>query len=76
MGISDRRARLAAEIRAELGRQNKSAAELSAGTGIRPDTLRRRLNGRYPLMAEELLVICTFLGVSIGDLTARTEDAA
>ena len=38
----ERTARLAAEIRAELGRQNKRIPELAAGTGINAATLRRR----------------------------------
>lgn len=76
MGYSDRRARIAAEIRAELARQGKSASELSIGTGIRRDTLRRRLNGTYPLLAEELLAICLYLNIPVATLVARTEDAA
>lgn len=76
MAYSDRRPRVAAEIRAELARQGKSLSDLVEGTGIKRETLRRRLNGTYPLLADELIVICDYLDIGIATLVARTEDAA
>lgn len=76
MGYSDRRAKVAAEIRAELARQGKSATQLATATGIGRDTMRRRLNGVYPFNSDELYSICHFLGISIVELTERTEAAA
>ena len=66
-----RRARVAAEIRAELARQNKSKASLAQAAGISPDTLRRRLNGVYPFAIEEVDAICFFLGIPIAEFVAR-----
>lgn len=76
MGYGNRRSKIAAEIRAELARQGKSATDLAKGTGIGRDTLRRRLNGIYPFYAEELFAICDFLGLTTAELVSRTEAAA
>ena len=72
----DRRARIAGEIRAELGRQGKNATQLAAATGISPATLSRRLQGKKPFFLEELEAIAQFLELPLSVFTARTEDAA
>jgi len=64
---------MAGEIRAELGRQNRSATQLAAATGISPATLSRRLQGKKPFYFEELEVIAQFLGLPLSELTARTD---
>ena len=71
-----RRAKIAGEIRAELGRQHKTAVELSKAIGISPSTLTRRLAGKQPFFLEELEDIARFLGLPVSELTGRTEDAA
>lgn len=68
-----RRAKIAAEVRAELARQNKTKASLSRATGIGIDTLRRRLDGVKPFYMEELDAITFFLGVPLPEFIARTE---
>ena len=71
-----RRSRVAAEVRAELARQNKSKASLAQAAGISVDTLRRRLDGVYPFYVEEIDAICFFLGIPIADFVARAREDA
>lgn len=73
---SDRRAEVAAEIRAELARQRVSQAALILATGITKNTLRRRLNGVKPFYVHELEAICSFLNVPLSELLERTRTAA
>jgi len=68
-----RRTSLAAEIRAEMGRQRVSVNKLSAGTGISASTLYRRLDGVKPFYVEELDAIGQFLKVPDYVLTARAK---
>lgn len=72
----DRRSTIAGEIRAELGRQQTSAAQLAAGTRISPAKISRRLAGLEPFYLEELAAIEQFLGLPVGTFAARTEVAA
>lgn len=69
----ERTARLAAEIRAELGRQNKRIPELAAGTGINAATLRRRLQGERPFFLEEVDAIAQFLGFPVSEIVVRSD---
>lgn len=73
--VPDRRARLAAEIRAELARQSRSRQDLAAHLGISTDTLRRRLDGVRPFYFDELELVAAFLNVRLSDLTGRTDAA-
>lgn len=70
-----RRTAVAAEVRAELARQNKTYTSLAAATDISVDTLRRRLNGLKPFYVEELGSVCRFLGITLDELIARAEKA-
>ena len=70
---TERRQRIAGEIRAELGRQNRSARQLAVATGISPATLSRRLQGKKPFYLEELESIAQFLELPLSVFTARTE---
>lgn len=73
---TQRRAAIAREIRAELGRQNLTYAALATATGINPSTLSRRLQGNKPFLLEELQSIAEFLKIKLSDLTERTDVAA
>lgn len=68
-----RRTAIAAEVRAELARQNKTHTSLAKATGISVDTLRRRLTGRSSFNAEELGSACRFLGISLDEIIGRAE---
>jgi transcriptional regulator with XRE-family HTH domain len=71
-----RRAAIAGEIRAELARQNLTYKALSEATGIPAATMTRRLKGTRPFYLEELQSIAQFLGLTLSELTERSEDAA
>jgi len=74
MGTTERRrARTAAELRAELARKQVSVVSLSAATGIKVPTLRNRLAGKSPFYLEELDTICAALGVGLSAFVDRTE---
>lgn len=73
---TERRTRIAGEIRAELGRQNRSVRQLALATGISPATLSRRLQGLKPFYLEELESIARYLGKPVSVFTERTEAAA
>lgn len=68
-----RRTALAAEVRAELARQNKTYVSLAAATDMSDATLRRRLAGHKPFYVEELVSVSRFLGVSMDELIGRAE---
>jgi transcriptional regulator with XRE-family HTH domain len=59
---------VAEEIRAELGRQRKSARDLATATGINYRTLSYRLAGHTRFTLEELLLITIALNMSMPDL--------
>lgn len=57
------RAKIAAEVRAELARQNKTQRELADRLCITQPSVQLRLSGQRPFRAEELAVIADWLGV-------------
>lgn len=67
---------LAAEIRAEMGRQKISVAELSRLSGLHRSLLHRRLGAESPLDTDELLAVAKALGLSVVELVARAQAAA
>lgn len=60
--------RIAAELRAELGRQNRSRRWLADQIGQSHVTVSRWVNGDGPMSFDALDAICEALGVSVGDL--------
>lgn len=68
-----RRAAIAAEIRAELARKQLTIKALSEASGIKPDTLRRRLDGVRPFTTDELDRITHYLAVPLITLIERAE---
>lgn len=72
-----RRTAIAAEVRAELARQNKTLVSLAQAADISTDTLRRRLNGLSSFPVEELGSVCRFLGLTLDEIIDRaTADQA
>lgn len=74
--MEHRREAVAAEIRAELARQNKSKAALAAQLNISTDTLRRRLEGVRPFYFHEAEIISGFLDIPLSVILKRSRDAA
>lgn len=58
-------ARVAGEVRAELARQRKTAADLATALGMTPHTAGRRLAGEVPFDVVELVQVALWLGVSV-----------
>jgi len=63
--------RFADEVRAELARQRRSAAELALAIGITQGTVGRRLNGSVPFNAIEMVLAARFLGIGLPVLWER-----
>ena len=57
---------IAAEVRAELARQNKSHREVAAWLDLAQPAVTLRIQGRRPWRAEELATIAAHLGVPAG----------
>lgn len=62
--------RVAAEVRAELGRQQLSVNELARRLGMSQPYLSRRMTGAVPLDLQDLEAIATELGVTVESLIA------
>ncbi|MGV3071078.1 helix-turn-helix domain-containing protein [Corynebacterium phoceense] len=62
---------VAAEIRAEMGRQELTPHELAEKTGISDNTIRRTIRGKRDFTFSELLSIGEALGVEIAELITR-----
>lgn len=67
---------VAAEVRAELGRQRKSGSDLAKVLGISPQSIGRRLSGEIAFDVAELSRIATWLGIEIKQLTLSDRLAA
>lgn len=66
-GTSTRR-RIAANVRAELGRANVSAVQMAQRIKIAPATFGRRMTGEVAFSAEEIVAIADQLGIEPGVL--------
>lgn len=61
-------AHVAGEIRAELGRQNRSQASLAAALGWQTTYFSRRMTAAVPFTIDDLEAISAELGVSLKTL--------
>lgn len=68
--------RIADEVRAEMGRQRKSQADLARALGMHASTVSRRLDGSSAFDISELVTLAEWLGVSASTLLARAEARA
>ena len=62
---------IATEVRAEIGRQQKSQREVAELLGLTVSSLHPRLKGTRPFRAEELVLLANAFGVSIDRLTGH-----
>lgn len=69
-------ARVAGEVRAELARQRKTAADLSAALGVTQHTAGRRISGEVPFDVIELAQVAIWLGVPLAQLLDGGKDVA
>lgn len=56
---------IAAEVRAELARQNKTQRELGSVLGLPQSSIQLRLTGSRPFRGEELAMMAGWLHVSV-----------
>ncbi|KAB2806948.1 hypothetical protein F9L07_28360 [Pimelobacter simplex] len=61
---------MAAEIRAEMARQDKSKGELAQTLGVTLNTARSRYYGTQPYDLVELVLVSLWLGVSFDSFAA------
>jgi transcriptional regulator with XRE-family HTH domain len=67
----------AVEVRAELGRQQKSASALAKDLGVSDMYMSRRLNGHVPFDLAEIEKVAAVLGVPVQQfLGGHLSDAA
>jgi hypothetical protein len=59
------RVAIAAEVRAELARQQKTAPDLAALLRVTRQSAYLRLRGKQPFRGEELVMIAEWLGVAV-----------
>ncbi|WP_102191528.1 hypothetical protein [Microbacterium aurantiacum] len=64
---------VAAEIRAEMARQRKTASELALVLGITQHTAGKRLNGSTTFNLVELFRAVSWLGLSLEEIAHRAE---
>lgn len=58
--------KIAAEVRAEIARQNRSTREIAEAIGVRTrQSMSMRLKGDKPFTVEELMLLAKALGVPI-----------
>jgi transcriptional regulator with XRE-family HTH domain len=58
----------AAELRAYLARRDLTIDDAAELVGVNPSWLARRLRGTTKLTLEDIELICTRLGIPIGDV--------
>lgn len=67
--------KIAANIRAELGRQNKTRAALAREMGVTEMWLSRRVNAQTPFTVDDLATIAAALDVTLADLLPEAASA-
>lgn len=76
MTTSQAREYVAAEVRAALARDGRSAAQLASDSGIPRSSLSKKLRAQVSLTVEELLAISTALSIDPGTLVPPAEAIA
>lgn len=71
LGVTDAREFIAAEVRAELARQDKPQSFVADVLGLDAGSVSLRLAGKRPFRAEELLAVANALGVPASQFLER-----
>jgi transcriptional regulator with XRE-family HTH domain len=69
------RARAAAEVRAEIARQQITQDGLAARLGVSQTWVSRRINGNTAFSTEDLDLVARALGVPVANFTTRRRAA-
>jgi transcriptional regulator with XRE-family HTH domain len=70
------RASIAAAVRAEIARHQKTQREVALVLGLPQPSVSKRLLGEVPFRAEEIAAIAAWLGVDPSTLLPAAEGAA
>lgn len=70
------RSAVAAEVRAALARDGRTATALAIGSGISRGALSRKMNAETPFTVDELLAVAAVLDISPGSLIVTAERTA
>lgn len=70
------RPQIAAEVRAEMGRQKYNTSKFAAAIGIPRSRLTPRLSGEIAFDTDELALVAAELGLSVTELIRRAEQVA
>ena len=70
MTPSDYGEAVAAEVRAEMARQQKTPTDLASALQVTPATARSRLAGKTFFNVVELVVIASWLGIDVEQLAS------
>jgi transcriptional regulator with XRE-family HTH domain len=62
-------ARVAGNVRAEMGRQNVTQVQLAGAMSLTQAAISRRLTGKVPFNVQELADLAVFLDVPVSRLT-------
>ncbi len=73
---TDHRADIAAEVRAEMSRQNKTQDDLAAVLGLSQQTISPRMRGIRSFRAEELKLVAEWLQVPVAQFTSPVQQGA
>lgn len=65
---------IAAEVRAELARQNKSQRDVAEALGMVQPVVSLRLQGKRSFRAEELAQLAEWLGVPVAQFLPETSE--
>ena len=57
---------IAAELRAEMARQNLKQPAVALALGVAQSTISQKLSGNAPILVEEFVMWCEFLGKDPG----------
>lgn len=59
---------VAANVRAQLARQNRTRRELAAALGVDEHRIGKRVRGLVPFSVDDIVQVARFLGVTVEDL--------
>ena len=76
MTQTDTRQRVAAAVRAELARQNKSGSALARHLNLPQTSISKRMHGRVPFTADQLVAVAEWLDIPVTTLLLPTKETA
>lgn len=66
--------KVASEVRAEMGRQQKTLAQMAEAIDLDVQAARRRYRGEKPLTLDEVEILAAWLGVDLDQLVLANRE--